>query len=90
MLDLVPDTFVPGADAGVTCEDWRWLKRQLNIHQDWELNKVRLNFAGRVVRDGKNPAVSMTIKEPYIEGPGGPYKNPTSSPLFGHRQWKPG
>ena len=87
VLDLAPATFVPGSDAGVTSADWHWLKRQLNIHQDWELNTVRLSFTGRVIRLRKNPDVSIIIEEPYIAGPGGPYKNPTSSPRYGHRQW---
>ena len=34
-----------------------------------------------------NPDVTMAIKEVYIAGPGGPYKNLTSSPRYGDREW---
>ena len=79
-FDATPGSvlLLPGKDAGVTGADWHWLKRQLNMHQDWELNAVRLSCAGRVSRVRKTADVRRICEEPYIAGPGGPCKSPTS------------
>ena len=52
-----------------------------------EVNTIRLSFTGRVSRLRRNPDVTMAIGEVYIAEPGGPYKNLTSSPRYGDREW---
>ena len=48
--DFTLATLNPGLDSGVTLDDWKWLKRQLKISCDRELDLVRFGFAGRIIR----------------------------------------
>ena len=84
---------VPGADAGITHQDWVWLQKECHVYSDWELGHrvscnprdqvttctMRLGFAGRIARPKKPDKLEFRLEEQS------PYNRADAT--FGRRAW---